>query len=291
MGGASVAVTLTGFLVVVLVILMVIVLFYQQSTPKPVKKKSPEPEEEPALVHSITPGTFPFDVYVINLDRKPERFEYVKSQLSKYKGLRITRWSGTDGFKTGADKMVRLGVTRGLTEKGLGLAGCASSHIRLWKHIAEEKKDWTLILEDDAHFHPQFFQIFHHYWNRIAGDKEMSRKAKILFPGYCSPPHPEETDLVFHETPMCLHGYMLSHVGAKYLLANLLPMDEPVDIALVEFLRHREDSYVFNGLAKIGDLDVGSYKKENDRKCMFDGIIYQNHKEQGSTIHAENTVF
>jgi glycosyl transferase family 25 len=268
-------------LLIIIIIMIVLIIIIALATRS---KSSGEPQVQP-----IEPESFPFEIYVINLDRKPERLQYVQAQLKSLGLQPAIKWQATDGFKIDPQLMIKEGVTKKMVER-LGIAGCATSHIRMWKHIAKNKMNWTLILEDDAHFHPEFKSMFHHYWNAIANDQKMSRDAKLIFPGYCHPPTDDENPISC-EAVMCLHGYMISHVGAKYLLDNLLPMTEPVDIAIVEFFRHKSGSYIFNGSSKISGIRPDDYKEANGDKCKFDGIIYQNQEEQGSTIHTMETVF
>ena len=196
-------------------------------------------------MESIPEDSFTFPVYIINLDRKPERYEYVKNQLDSMGITGYHRWKATDGFNTGSNELVKNGVTTKLAERR-GLAGCASSHIRLWRHIAENKMGWTLILEDDAHFHPQFVSLFHKYWRHIP------KTAKIVFPGYCGSSDLEKpNDITSEAGVMCLHGYMLSWQGAQYLLDNLIPIDIPIDIVVDDHFKRFKGSYIFNGNATM----------------------------------------
>jgi GR25 family glycosyltransferase involved in LPS biosynthesis len=103
----------------------------------------------------ILPNTFPFDVYIINLDRKPERYKYMMNHLNSIGIYNYKKWTAVDGFKTDSKTLQEYGLTKELSERK-GLAGCAVSHILLWRYIYENKLNWTLILEDDAHFHPNF---------------------------------------------------------------------------------------------------------------------------------------
>ena len=90
---------------------------------------------------------------------------------------------------------------------------------------------------------------------------------------------------------MCLQGYMISSQGAQYLVNNLLPIKNPVDIDLDNHFDGKPGSYIFNGNVTIDGIRPNDYKEANGRRCMFNGIIYQNHEEQGSTIHGAETVF
>jgi len=232
-------------------------------------------------------GKFSFPIYIINLERKPERYQYVKQQLDNMGLTNYQRWLGVDGFKTDKEDILKVGISEDLYNKGKGLAGCAASHAQVWKHLVDTKADWTLILEDDANFHPHFLQLFTKYWQQVP------TRAKIVYVGHCCGEEEEKKSKtsIIETGVMCNHGYMLSWVGAKYLLDNLTPLKDPVDIDIVEHFRHRPGSFIFNGNNMVEGIRPNDYKESNGRKCMFNGIIYQNQEEQGSTIHGVNTVF
>lgn len=236
------------------------------------------------LMDSIEENTFPFKTYIINLDRKPERYKYITNQLNNLGLNNYERWSATDGFNVSDSIILRSGVGKELLDRGRGLAGCAASHMRLWKHIADNNLGWTLILEDDAHFHPQFVELFHRYW------KLVPKNAKIIFPGWCAECN-NNKDAIVDLGVMCLQGYMLCADTAKYLLNNLAQMTLPIDIIITEHFRWRSGSFIFNGNVVINGIRPNDYKDKNKRKCMFDGIIYQNQQEQGSTIHTIDTIY
>lgn len=227
------------------------------------------------------------EVYIINLERKPERYQYVSQQLRDLGMKNPHRWVGTDGFKTDDATLLSVGITPDLIARGRGLAGCAASHLRLWTYIRDNNLDWTLILEDDAHFHPDFVTLFPKYW------REVPKDALIVFPGFCAPKEVEEEhpEAVIPRGVMCLHGYMLNAKGAAYLLKELLPMDLPVDIPITEHFRHRPGSYIFNGEFTMDGIRPNDYKESQGKRCTFNGLIYQNQQDQGSTIHQLETVF
>lgn len=234
---------------------------------------------------AITGETFPFETYVINLDRKPERYKYVSEQLNQLGIKNYKRVSAVDGFNGDPNEMLKLGVSQQLIDKGKGLAGCAASHLSMWRHIADDKLDWTLILEDDAHFHPDFIKLFPEYWKNVPKD------AIIVFPGYCCEDFKNNSSLVISNNVMCSHGYMINWKGARYLLDALIPIKEPIDIVISNHFKRIPGSYIFNGNAVINGIRPNDYKESNDSRCMFNGIIYQNRKDQGSTIHGPETVF
>lgn len=226
-----------------------------------------------------------FSIFIISLDRKPERYQYVSKQLDTLRITGYQKWPAVDGFDTEKDVLISYGIDPKISEIP-GVAGCAASHIRLWRHIVENKINWAFILEDDAHFHPRFLDLFPKYW------KNVPKNAKIIFPGYCANVK-KSKKLVLAKAVMCSHAYMVSHQGAQYLLNNLLPMDEAVDVKIVEHFKYLKvpTCYVFNGDSIIDGIRPNDYKERNGNRCKFDGIIYQNQEDQNSTIRDGETLY
>ena len=137
------------------------------------------------------------NLYVINLDRTPERFMPLKKQLEGF-GLPYTRWSGTDGYKlvlTGPQGQVFTGqaLKAGKAAFAMGEAyqlhvgkmpltyvpqdyfmtagelGCAASHFSLWHHIAQQQLSWALIFEDDAQLSANFSKELETLLGRLPG--------------------------------------------------------------------------------------------------------------------------
>lgn len=225
------------------------------------------------------------EIFIINLDRKPERYIYVSNQLDKFGLTGYQRWEAIDGFVTDTDKLISYGVTPNLSVRG-GLGGCAASHMNLWRHIVDHKIKWTLILEDDAHFHPEFRELFSHYCSQIPND------AKIVYLGHCGFDDNEiGMNAVVQHDAMCAHAYLISEEGAQELLSNMLPVEEPIDIEITRYFRSHSGSYIFNGNTFINGIRPHDYKESNMQRCNFNGIVYQNREELGSTIHQIETVY
>jgi len=241
--------------------------------------------DEPIEKMDIIPiNTFPFKTFIVNLDRTPERYNYVVKQLKDLGISNYEKWSATDGFKVDTKEMIADGISQQLIDKGKGIAGCASSHIRLWKHIRDNKLGWVLILEDDVHFHPQFMSLFHKYWKLVPID------AKIIYHGYYDRPS-NDKQIIIQQSVMCTHAYMIDCKGAEYLLNNLLPMYDPIDQHISEHFKNNYGCFIFNGMVTINNIRPEDYKLNNGDKCMFNGIIYQNREEYGRTLYKEYVTF
>lgn len=97
-------------------------------------------------------------VYVINLDRCPERYAYVMQSVSQL-GLPTHRISAVDGNLLTQDDLGKKVDIEQLQfyEKRLnvGVVGCSLSHIKTWQTFLESNYEFALIFEDDISFEPK----------------------------------------------------------------------------------------------------------------------------------------
>jgi GR25 family glycosyltransferase involved in LPS biosynthesis len=242
---------------------------------------------------------FPFQTFIINLDRSPERYTYVTEQLKTMGITKYRRWRASDGKKISVNSMIKQGVNPWLAENEKGSAGCSLSHIRLWRYMVRKQLGWCLILEDDVNFHPDFMRLFPYYWNYVPSD------AKIVYPGYCgsydnsnnspidtpSPVFPVvniAVDRIYNRAVLCTHAYMINWQGAQYLLDNLLPMTDTVDQCLLVHFKNHPGSYIFNGEIEIKGIRASDHKMICGGKCTQEGIVYQNREIHGSILQIIN---
>ena len=115
---------------------------------------------------STAPSDVP-NIYVINLDRTPER-------LSKFMmhngntGLTFSRFSAIDGKDIDREQLVSSGaITADLVFTNNSVA-CALSHMNIW-NIAVNKKETVTICEDDAIIHHNFASTYHNAINSTDG--------------------------------------------------------------------------------------------------------------------------
>jgi len=86
-------------------------------------------------------------IFVINLDRAPQRLERMASLFGEL-GLDFTRVPAVDGREL-ADRQARKGM---YYELGNGEIGCFLSHIKCWDIAAKADGEYAAIFEDDVHF-------------------------------------------------------------------------------------------------------------------------------------------
>jgi glycosyl transferase family 25 len=82
-------------------------------------------------------------IYLINLDRHPERLAHMREQLD---GIAFERVSAVDGSR-------RPPTTKGLTRFELA---CLESHRTAWRKFLASAESFACFLEDDLHVQPGF---------------------------------------------------------------------------------------------------------------------------------------
>ncbi|TXH69503.1 MAG: glycosyltransferase family 25 protein [Thiothrix sp.] len=100
-------------------------------------------------------------IFLINLDRRPDRLEQVKTQLDQL-GLEFQRISAVDGSQLPADYPL-LQKERFLLEQKkpavIGEIGCAESHRLIWKQMIAQQLAFALVLEDDITLNPKLTEF------------------------------------------------------------------------------------------------------------------------------------
>jgi len=105
---------------------------------------------------SAPPPTRP-PVFFINLDRVPERADYMSHHLAERGVVGATRWSAVDALRLAdyAPLAYVLGAGQRWELEASGI-GCFESHRRLWQHVVAQNFPVAVILEDDLIVGRQF---------------------------------------------------------------------------------------------------------------------------------------
>jgi hypothetical protein len=114
-------------------------------------------------------------IYVINLDRRPDRYESFKKELSKYGIENVERFSAIDGTTIMQNNINLLA----------GEIGVLESHLEIIKKCKEEGLNNVLIMEDDVCFSDEILKL-DEYMSAVPKDWEF-----LYFGGnhvYGSPP-------------------------------------------------------------------------------------------------------
>ena len=210
-------------------------------------------------------------IYVINLDRQPNRYKRVQSEFSKIMDTSrnsltniLERVTAVDAINLQQDTLIdNINSTYTLGEqlfvdpcqalpKDLNLdmninmskqeVAVALSHIKVWKKIASGKEPYVLVIEDDICLDPNFSSLMEKSWNEIRKKENKGSLFDVLFLSF------KEVDLgaektIFTDSTFKLFrgiwymsGYVLSKECANKLI-DMLPLHGPVDL----WINHKFD--------------------------------------------------
>lgn len=207
-------------------------------------------------------------IYVINLDRKPDRWNQVSRELRRINNRSgeslfdiSRRFSAIDAryldgkidekvllpYFTLADQLQvepnpRVQVDASSKARRIEMTpqeiAIALSHIELWKLVAASNVPYTLILEDDVYFRRGFAQNLDAAWLDLMDHSPKSTFFDILFLSFqevgISPKAKKPQTRLVRRPERGIwqaSGYILSQVGARKLL-GMLPVYGPVDLWL-----------------------------------------------------------
>ena len=206
-------------------------------------------------------------IYVINLDRKPDRWRQVSRELERLRGRSgmplssiSRRFSAVDArYVEGspdsdvlqphyslADHLLvepnpRLGNDIDTRNRHIVMTpqevAVALSHIAVWRLIAAGDIPYTLVLEDDIYFRRGFVRNFDEAWATLVERSVDRGSVDLLYLSFKEagedPPSRSSSSLLRRPKRGLwqLSGYVLSHAGAQKLLDSL-PARGPIDLWL-----------------------------------------------------------
>ncbi|MBN7764058.1 glycosyltransferase family 25 protein [Nitratireductor aquimarinus] len=179
--------------------------------------------------------------FLINLDRSPERLQYMDELLNR-RGVPYIRVSAVDG--TVIDRPAYASSSLTMPE-----IGCFLSHRSIWELMVSEDIPVALVLEDDIEISPGLAQLIDNpQW--LPGDDFIVKldttgtrvaltETKITVPT-------QRRLLELNGQHLCTSGYILSRSAASKLLELSTTLHDPVDVFLFEDRqKRRNESPVF----------------------------------------------
>lgn len=175
-------------------------------------------------------------VYVLNLDRSPDRLVAVQRSAAEF-GIEVIRVAAVDGSALTPQQEAEIDMRR--FERFCGkkvLAaeiGCYLSHLKALEIIADGADDFAVIIEDDV----QFTSDFAAFLSDLGGTKgwDLVKLVNHRTSGFIKYLSMGENFALGR----CLHGslgssaaYAVRREAAKNLLKSLRPMVVPVDVEL-----------------------------------------------------------
>lgn len=175
------------------------------------------------------------NLFVINLDRRPDRLSHIRNTLAGHKWSKIPAYDGKgktygdfvrDGFTPDMEWIDPL-LKRSLTPTEIA---CFISHYKCWRHLADSNNEGIIILEDDVTL------------ERPLDTEKISQLLKlfdIVYLGYREMDEARELnkELVVPSYPYLASSYAITREAARKLLSttitnNVIPVDEYLPIMI-----------------------------------------------------------
>lgn len=169
-------------------------------------------------------------IYCINLDRRPDRWEKMTSQFD-YHGLKVCRFSAIDGTELSGEKSYWSSVL-----------GFNISQIKVLEQAVNENHDVVMVIEDDAQLHPEFRVMIER------GIEQLPESWGMCYLGGSNMQEPRKTtdDLAVCLETLSTTGYIVKVSFAK---DHLLP-------AMIGDYQSKEVDAIFRDLQKINEIHI-----------------------------------
>jgi len=197
-------------------------------------------------------------VYVINLDRTPERWKLTLERLKKLGINNPKRWKAIDSK---SQEMIKFYNKLPVPKITINELCCYLSHRQLWKYLYDNNIDNAIIFEDDI-FIP----------NEVTKDMILdqifeSKAFNVLFLGYC------DSETVNCCKPksgnaLCTHAYAVSKIGLDNLIKMKDNFSKPIDLLLNNFCREELCFLTYN-IEDPDNFGSGFIKQDNNVQSVI----------------------
>jgi glycosyl transferase family 25 len=186
-----------------------------------------------------------YKVYYINLDKSTERRNFMESQFKKL-NIPVTRISATYGKNLDVDflhkEKSKHNIFAHFPYPNDGEIGICLTHFKLWKLLSEQPEDYSIILEDDALIHDDFFKDLEELLSLITTNDFLDISGKKGFYSL------EKSTLLnkFLMPPVLMIGQIIGKNAAKKLVDNLSDYYAPIDVMKQDVYKHKVPLYSTN---------------------------------------------
>jgi hypothetical protein len=191
-------------------------------------------------------NTFFDKIYIINLDRRPERWLLAKQELSRW-SIEACRMSAVDG-NTLKDDGYRL---------ALGAVGLIKTNINILNDAKEKGYSRILILEDDVVFSPEINKI-DQYLDAVPADYDMlyfsgNHNGHVV--GVMPPEAINDKVVRVHET-YSTHCVAIQAGMYDAIIDAIKPCQKPLDVYYAE-LQKKHRVFCLKGATPVATQRVG----------------------------------
>lgn len=214
-------------------------------------------------------------VYLLNLDSRPEKLEKVEKRL-KAVGIEYKRWPAIDGKTLTKEYEEYQSFPLNTYEKlilgrkamvSLGAMGCLFSYIEIVKDAKDNGYKRVLCLEDDVLFHKEF----NDRWERLS--QEVPEDWKLLYLGASQHNWTQVSsfndNLYYAQLTDSTFAFGIDHSVFDKFLQHAECKELPVDTYLSTVIQRRypKNCFVFSEnliIAELGNSDIRTEKSNTD---------------------------
>ncbi|MFK8060650.1 MAG: glycosyltransferase family 25 protein [Polaribacter sp.] len=179
-----------------------------------------------------------YKFYYINLDKSTERRDFMENQFKKLK-IPVTRISAVYGKEL--DQTVlkkeksKHKILAHFPYPNDGEIGICLTHFKLWEFLSNQPEDFSIILEDDAEIHKDFFKDLDSLLSQITTNDFLDISGKKGFYSL------EKNELInkFLMPPVLMIGQIIGKNAAKKLSDNLSDYYAPIDVMKQDVYKHK----------------------------------------------------
>ena len=167
-----------------------------------------------------------FKTYVINLDRRPDRWENFKKNATEIDNYE--RFSAVDGKMIKNSSQLQQIFESNDYYMRRGMVGCLLSHVKIYTELINSEYDYFTVLEDDVEFTPDFKNKYDNIMTQV------NKNWDLIFLGHhVRDINRQKDELVKDKIPVLTKrdaywsflnslggtgGYIISKIGARKLL-------------------------------------------------------------------------
>lgn len=176
----------------------------------------------------MTLNSYFSEIYCINLDRRPDRYDHAWKQFKKL-GIFVKRYPAVDKRMIHHNGKISLGEL-----------ACAMSHYNILKSCKEKNLKNVLIFEDDVTFRDDFYEIFNRNINKVPkwdmlylGGNHLGGLDKI------------DDEIFKLKYSFAMQAYSVSNEIYDIVLEKWKQFEKPCDVSMAE-LHSQHDCYVIH---------------------------------------------
>lgn len=214
-----------------------------------------------------------YKVYYINLDKSTKRRDFMENQFKEL-NIPITRISATYGKELDKEflrkEKRKHHILAHFPLPNDGEIGICLTHFKLWEFLANQPEDFSIVLEDDALVHKDFFKDLDQLLEQITINDFIDISGKKGFYSL------EKNELLnkFLMPPVLMIGQIIGKNAAKKLSDNLSDYYAPIDVMKQDVYKHKVPLYSTNKQYVVSiDKKMGGSTIQQNNMIVWKKVI------------------